>query len=501
MCVCVASHVIITFPLQYTELTAFRLSGPAIEILADDAQKLANKWKLHYTRAADVIQVKGQFDCVHHFRMELEAYGKEKLVSRDPRIPSIPAQPGDLEPSPTPIDSSSDDSGQIFKNMSPDVLALLAKQPGGEIPGVHYDIKAGTVHIDSRSKEELEDRISKFQAAYQGIISSGRVKAEAVEVPQNWSDAQATTIVDQFNEKYNQCAFTYYETDHKIKVVSTSSRQFDQAKKLLVDALRSSPPPLPRPGAKAVFPSSMVIPLSDGRKFTLKKANIVEEEVDIIVNAANERLDHAGGVAGALNKASNGQLQMYSDSYVQQKGNVKVGHVALTHGGELLKCKYVVHAVGPDSSYQPSECRSLLVKVVHAMLNKAEKYNAVSIAIPAISSGIFGVDKDLVATTLIDTILAYLFTKPPPTLADIRIVIIDDLTYNCFARHFIQKKTPPARPAPSLEGRGRANSAAAGFRQLHKQDTNNPTRPPASERRTSMPETRISQEGNHTGYF
>ena len=70
--------------------------------------------------------------------------------------------------------------------------------------------------------------------------------------------------------------------------------------------------------------------LSDDRKLTLKKADIVKEDDDMIVNPANKRLLHGGGVAGALNRASNGQLQKHSSRYVQKKG--AEGHLSANSG-------------------------------------------------------------------------------------------------------------------------------------------------------------------------
>ena len=73
-------------------------------------------------------------------------------------------------------------------------------------------------------------------------------------------------------------------------------------------------------------------------------------------------------------------------------------------------------------------------------MKAAEKYNANSIAFPAISTGIFGVRRELVARCLVDTIMAHHFTKSHPVLSDIRIVVIDEQTNAPFARYFQQKE-------------------------------------------------------------
>ena len=367
--------------------------------------------------------------------------------------------------------STVSETRQVFSNLSPDALALLEKNSEEEMLGVSYYTKAGRVQIEGQSKSELEDRISRFQSAYQSILTPRRLKAEPVPVPPALDDAQVTLMVASFNSKYTQCVFVYHEGPPRmIKVVSVSSRQFDQAKKLLMEALSCSPTSAP-----ASFPTLEVISFANGRRLTLKKANIVHENVDVIVNAANERLQHWGGVAGALNKASHGVLQRYSDSYVQQKGLTPVGCVAVTHGGDGLKCKLVIHAVGPDSTYSPPECKRLIAQAINESLTKAEKRNFTSMAIPAISSGIFGVSKDLVASCVIDTIISHKFSKAVPVLSDIRIVIIDEATYSCFAWHFNQRK---AQLLGQVAPKQPPESQSAGVDNLVDIEPEVPSQPP-----------------------
>jgi len=417
--------------------------------------ELAERLNVACKLEGNKLLLTGPIEFVHHLRIELDTHivqacggstahmlpakmtpapHPSPLQSSAP--PGATECPASLDPSHSPTIS---DSPHVFSNLSPDILSLLAKIPEGDLPGVQYLPQDGKVHFESRSKEELEDHISKFQTAYQGILGTRRLKVEPVEVPPALDDEKVTQTVASFNEQYNHCVFVYYKDPRVVKVVSTSSRQFDQAKKMLVESLASRP--ASNISAKVKFPyREEVIALPGGRKLTLKKANIVEEKVDIIVNAANSRLLHGGGVAGAINSASYGEVQKYSDRYISQKGSVPVGQVAYTNAGGNLKCKFVLHAVGPDRSYTTAECERLLIQVINVTMIAAEKANHNSIAIPALSSGIFGVDKEVVARCIIDTILNFRFTKAPPVLSDIRIVIIDDSTYSCFAQYFVQKQ-------------------------------------------------------------
>ena len=76
------------------------------------------------------------------------------------------------------------------------------------------------------------------------------------------------------------------------------------------------------------------------------RGNLLEEPVDAIVNAANGRLAHGGGVAGIISRAAGPALQEESDSIVRHRGPVPTGSAVVTTAGKL-PFKGVIHAVGP----------------------------------------------------------------------------------------------------------------------------------------------------------
>jgi len=433
-----------------------------------------------YKLEGSKLSFTGPIEFVHHLRIEFDTHIVQVCGGSTARMlpanmtptphpsPQLSPPPtAELPPSPDPHPPTTSDSQLVFSDLSPDILALLEKVPEGNLPGVQYDAKAGMVRFESQS------HIAKFQTAYQGILGMRRLKVEPIEVPPALDDEKVAQTVSLFNEQYSHCVLVYYKDPRVVKVVSISSRQFDKAKKMLVESLASQP--ASSISAKVKFSHrEEVIGLPGGRKLTLKKANIVEEKVDVIVNAANGHLQHRDGIAQAINNASHGEVQKYSNRYISRKGPVPVGQGAWTNAGGTLKCKFVFHAVGPDSSHTATECKLLLTQVVELALLRADKANHTSIAIPAISSG---VNKDLVAQCVIDTILNFHFTKSPPILSDIRIVIIDSPTYSCFARYFIQKqellKQAPRKPLDSIE------SQSAGIGQFgHPNTVAGPTSEP-----------------------
>ena len=329
-----------------------------------------------------------------------------------------------------------------YDNLNPDVLALLQKMPEGKIDGVHYDPKHGCILLDDCSAEEETACVAKFQAKYEELTTSRKIRVDAVEIPQELSDLAVNEMISSFDAKYNQCVFVLQEDPRSVRVISCSSRQFEQAKKILNDNLNEAlnKPSLAATSWTPTVCDDMTIPLGSGRMLTLKKADIVLEDVDIIVNAANGSLEHGGGVAGAIDRASNGAVQNHSRRYIRSHGKLSAGQVALTQAGGSLKCKHIIHAVGPTkSSNNLHMCEHLLCDVTKKVLVQAEKSKAHSISMPAISSGIFGVGTELVAQCITESIIGFKFRKPPPILSDIRIVIIDKSTHSCFAKYFATK--------------------------------------------------------------
>jgi len=119
----------------------------------------------------------------------------------------------------------------------------------------------------------------------------------------------------------------------------------------------------------------------------LVEGDITELEADAIVNAANEFLKHGGGVAAAIVRKGGFAIQEESDRYVREHGPVPVGGVAVTGAGRL-KAKYVIHAVGPR--YGDPQGDEKLASAIRNSLLKAEELGLESIALPAISTGVFG---------------------------------------------------------------------------------------------------------------
>lgn len=133
--------------------------------------------------------------------------------------------------------------------------------------------------------------------------------------------------------------------------------------------------------------------------------NITEYESGVIVNAANEQLNHCGGVAAAIAAKGGAIIQEDSTRHMRKNGKVDTGDTWLTTQTGKLPCKALIHAVGPtwkDGRYKEE---ALLYKVCKSCLMKANGYN--SIVFPAISSGIYGFPIQLCANTMVRAVSDY----------------------------------------------------------------------------------------------
>jgi O-acetyl-ADP-ribose deacetylase (regulator of RNase III) len=168
--------------------------------------------------------------------------------------------------------------------------------------------------------------------------------------------------------------------------------------------------------------------LSTGQTIQIVQGDITIEDVDAIVNAANERLQHGGGVAWAISKRGGPAIQQESEEWVRTKGKVDHANPAWTSGG-LLSAKYVIHAVGPVWGCGDEDAK--LSATVSGSLRAADELGIQSIAFPAISTGIFGFPKERAAKIMTETVREY-FSKESSAINTVRLVLYDDVMAEVF---------------------------------------------------------------------
>jgi O-acetyl-ADP-ribose deacetylase (regulator of RNase III) len=158
-------------------------------------------------------------------------------------------------------------------------------------------------------------------------------------------------------------------------------------------------------------------------RVVLREGDITEEEVDAIVNAANNHLVLGAGVAGAIRQKGGPQIQAECDAI----GRIGVGDAAVTGAGNL-PARWVIHAAGMPPGGSATEAS------VHASVRKslelAREKGCRTIAIPAIGAGIGGFPVQRCAEILLSEAKEHLAGET--SLEEIRFVLFGEPTYRIF---------------------------------------------------------------------
>jgi O-acetyl-ADP-ribose deacetylase (regulator of RNase III) len=161
----------------------------------------------------------------------------------------------------------------------------------------------------------------------------------------------------------------------------------------------------------------------------LAEGDITELATDAIVNAANAQLQLGGGVAGAIRRKGGPVIQ----AECNRIGGTFVGGAVLTTGGNL-KARHVIHAVGPRMG-EGEEDDKLRNATVNS-LKVADENGLRSIALPAISTGIFGFPIERCAEIMLATTIDYL--QEETGLDRVVYCLFGQDSYDVFARQLEQ---------------------------------------------------------------
>ncbi len=150
--------------------------------------------------------------------------------------------------------------------------------------------------------------------------------------------------------------------------------------------------------------------------FQIVRNDITKMNTEAVVNAANTRLKQGSGVCGAVFNAA-GAEKLSAECCII--GHCDVGSAVVTGGYDL--CKYIIHTVGPVWKGGFSGEKEKLISCYTNVLKCAAKVKAQSIAIPLISSGVFGYPKDKAMKVAVETIVSSEYL----TEMDIYLVLFD----------------------------------------------------------------------------
>ena len=160
-------------------------------------------------------------------------------------------------------------------------------------------------------------------------------------------------------------------------------------------------------------------------KISVVVGDITTQDVDAIVNAANEALAGGGGVDGAIHRAAGPELMRSLAVY----NGCPTGDCVATDGFRL-KASKVFHCVGPVWNGGDHQEDELLARCYRRALELADQHRVGSIAFPAISTGVYRFPKRRAAEIALRTVRACL----PDTVGEVRFVCFDEANADIYRR-------------------------------------------------------------------
>ena len=154
------------------------------------------------------------------------------------------------------------------------------------------------------------------------------------------------------------------------------------------------------------------------------EGDITVQDVDAIVNAANNRMRGGGGVDGAIHRA--GGPAILRDCIARFPAGLATGDAGWTTAGDL-PASWVIHVVGPVHG---RGSRDQLTSCYVRALAVADELGAASVAFPLVSAGVYGWPKD-------DAIAAALevFRTADTAVEEARMVAFGQPTYDAIRAH------------------------------------------------------------------
>jgi O-acetyl-ADP-ribose deacetylase (regulator of RNase III) len=158
---------------------------------------------------------------------------------------------------------------------------------------------------------------------------------------------------------------------------------------------------------------------------SIVRGDITEAEVDAVVNAANAQLWMGAGVAGAMKRKGGVVIE---EEAVRQ-GPIEVGEAVLTVAGNL-PATHVIHAatMGPDLKTDAEK----IVMATRSTLAIAEKHRMLSIAFPALGSGVGGVPPTQSAEAMLSALVPHL-KSGNSSLRKVLFVLYQDEAFKAFS--------------------------------------------------------------------
>ncbi len=155
-------------------------------------------------------------------------------------------------------------------------------------------------------------------------------------------------------------------------------------------------------------------------RIAIVQGDITRQNVDAIVNAANNSLLGGGGVDGAIHRAAGPELL----AECRQLGGCPTGEAKIT-GGYNLPARWVIHTVGPIWRGGTHGEDELLASCYRRSFDLVEAHNIHTVAFPSISTGAYGFPMERAARIAVTEVKNFLAKNDA----------VEKVSLVCFGRH------------------------------------------------------------------
>ncbi|WP_363430134.1 O-acetyl-ADP-ribose deacetylase [Microbacterium sp. LWH3-1.2] len=173
---------------------------------------------------------------------------------------------------------------------------------------------------------------------------------------------------------------------------------------------------------------------------TAVHGDITRQQVDAIVNAANNRMRGGGGVDGAIHRA--GGRAILDDCIARFPDGLATGDAGWTTAGDL-PASWVIHTVGPNFAAGERD-RAILESCYRRALQVADEIGARSVSFPLISAGVYGWPLNDAIEAAVTTI-----ATTPTRVEEVTLVSFSEDTHRRLQAQ-VQRRFPPLTEAGSV---------------------------------------------------
>jgi poly [ADP-ribose] polymerase 10/14/15 len=214
------------------------------------------------------------------------------------------------------------------------------------------------------------------------------------------------------------------EKDHQVVIYLDFEDEDDSVNE--VPATKMTSLKLPTDPAKI---AEFTMRKDPNRMIAIFAGDICHHKADAIVNAANERLEHTGGVALQISRAAGAIMQKESDDYIKSHGKLKEGKAMKTSAGNISNAKHIIHTVGPQwpgifhlpGAYKKAEEK--LGEATKSCLELAHEHGCTSVCFPAIGTGMYRCPSEVVAKSMVKAASNYLAQTKASTVKQVHFIL------------------------------------------------------------------------------